>query len=75
MNKPASLQKPWYLYLIECSAGSIYAGISTDVEARYAKHCRGQGARYTRAKPPVRLIGAMLCGSKSAALKQEWAIR
>lgn len=65
----------WHLYLIECLDGSLYAGISTDVAARYKKHCSGKGARYTRAKPPVRLVGSIPCGTRSDALKAEYAIR
>jgi len=65
----------WHLYLIECRDGSLYAGISIDVAARYEKHCSGKGARYTRAKPPVKLVGSRPCGTKSDALKAEIAIR
>jgi putative endonuclease len=65
----------WHLYLIECCDGSLYAGISTNVDARYIKHSQGKGARYTRAKPPVRLVGVKYCGTHSDALKAEYAIR
>ena len=65
----------WYLYLIECSNGALYAGISTDVDARYAKHASGKGAKYTRANPPRRLIGSKVFDDKSSALKAEYAIR
>lgn len=65
----------WCLYLIECRSGALYAGITNNLEARYARHCAGKGARYTRANPPVRLAGSMFCASKSEALKAEIAIR
>ena len=65
----------WYLYLIECSNGALFAGISTDVEARYAKHACGKGAKYTRANPPRRLLGSRAFADKSSALKAEYAIR
>ena len=48
--------RPWFLYLLECRDGSYYAGISTDVEARFAAHQAGKGARYTRARPPLRVL-------------------
>ena len=38
----------WYVYLIECRDGSLYTGIATDVDRRYAEHVAGKGARYTR---------------------------
>lgn len=65
----------WYLYLIECDDGSLYTGITTDVERRYAQHVAGKGARYTRMKKPVRLVGFRECGSKSDALKAEHALK
>jgi putative endonuclease len=65
----------WYLYLIECEDGSLYTGITTDVERRYAQHVAGKGARYTRMKKPVRLVGFRECGSKSEALKAEFAFK
>jgi len=65
----------WYLYLIECDDGSLYTGITTDVERRYAQHVAGKGARYTRMKKPVRLVGFCECGSKSDALKAELSIK
>lgn len=65
----------WYLYLIECEGGTLYAGITTDVARRYAQHVSGKGARYTRSHRPVRLVGFQLCASKSAALKAEIALK
>lgn len=64
-------EQVWYLYLIECNDGSLYTGITTDVERRYAQHLAGKGARYTRMKKPVRLVGFRECGTKSEALKAE----
>ena len=66
---------PWYLYLIECRNGSFYAGISNDVERRYAQHLAGRGAKYTRAHPPLRLLGTRAFPDRSSASKAEHAIR
>ncbi len=71
----AGVDKPWYLYLIECRNGALYAGITNDLERRYAEHAAGKGARYTRANPPVRLVGSQAYPDKSAALRAEHAIR
>ena len=65
----------WHLYLIECEGGMLYAGISTDVEQRYAAHVAGKGARYTRSFKPLRLVGSRACGSRSDALKAELALK
>ena len=65
----------WFLYLIECTDGSVYTGITTDVEARYATHASGKGARYTRAHPPSRLLAVVECADRSAAAKAEYATK
>ena len=65
----------WYLYLLECSDGSIYTGITVDVQARYAAHAAGKGARYTRSHPPLRLLAAIAYPDRSAALKAEYAMK
>jgi len=65
----------WSLYVLECEGGSLYTGIATDVARRYDQHCRGTGATYTRIRPPVRLLGSMQVGTRSAALKLEYAFK
>jgi putative endonuclease len=65
----------WFLYVIECQDGSLYTGISTDVERRYAQHAAGKGARYTRAHPPKRLLLALEYPDQSEALKAEYAVK
>ena len=70
-----SQAKPWYLYLIECTDGSIYTGITVDVIARYEAHRNGSGARYTRSHPPARLLGVETHLDRSAASKAEHRIK
>ncbi|NID15243.1 GIY-YIG nuclease family protein [Luteibacter yeojuensis] len=65
----------WCVYLIECRNGAWYAGITNDLEARYAAHVAGKGARYTRANPPVRLLGSRAFADRSAASKAEHAVK
>lgn len=65
----------WYVYLIECSDGSVYTGITTDVERRYAQHLAGKGARYTRSRPPVRLLGRCACADRAEASRTEYRIK
>jgi putative endonuclease len=67
--------KCWFVYLIECTDGSIYTGIAIDVEARYAAHKAGTGARYTRSHPPARLLGCEAHPDRSAASKAEYRIK
>lgn len=65
----------WYLYILECAGGSLYTGITTDVARRFSQHQAGKGARYTRSHPPVRVVGAVACGTRSDALKAELAVK
>ena len=61
--------------MLECRGRKIYTGIALDVAARFALHCAGKGAAYTRAFPPRRILGARPCGSLSQALKLEAALK
>lgn len=65
----------WWLYLLVCRDGRTYAGITTDVSARFAAHQSGKGAKFTRSNPPVRVLGAQVFTSKSEALKAEAALK
>jgi putative endonuclease len=65
----------WFLYMIECADGSIYTGIAVDVQARYAKHVDGTGARYTRTRKPVRLLATFAMNDRSAASKAEYHVK
>jgi putative endonuclease len=57
----------WVLYLLECKNGAFYAGITNNLEQRYAAHASGKGARYTRANPPVKILASKLYADRSAA--------
>ncbi|MET0330709.1 MAG: GIY-YIG nuclease family protein [Dyella sp.] len=63
------------MYLIECRNGAYYAGISNDVLARYAAHLAGRGARYTRANPPLRLLGSRAYPDRASASRAEWQLK
>jgi putative endonuclease len=67
--------RPWYVYLLECRDGSLYTGIAVDVERRYAQHAAGTGARYTRSRPPVRLLARFECPDRASASRAEHAIK
>ncbi len=65
----------WRLYLIECSNGAYYAGITNDLAARYAAHVMGQGAKYTKGNPPLRLLGSKSYPDRPSASRAEWQIK
>jgi putative endonuclease len=60
---------------LRCADGTLYAGSTTDVEARVRAHNAGRGARYTLGRRPVSLVYQEQCGSKSAALRREHALK
>lgn len=67
--------KLWFLYLLECADGSIYTGITTDIEARFMAHQMGKGARYTRAHPPIKILGSVSYPDRSSASKAEYRVK
>lgn len=71
VSAPAS----WVLYLLECESGSYYAGITTDLERRFAEHVFGVGARFTRANPPRRVIAVKEFPDRASASRAEAALK
>ena len=65
----------WHLYLLRCRDGSLYAGITTDVERRFHQHVAGKGAKYTRARPPECVVGSRAFPDRGSALRAEWTIK
>ena len=67
----------WLVYLLECADGTLYCGITTNMDRRLGQH-NGQingGARYTRGRRPVRLLASRACGCKSEALRLEKTVK
>ena len=69
------MEKAWYLYMLRCGDGSLYTGITTDVEKRLAAHRAGKGAKYTRGRGPLELVYREELPDHSAALKRELEIK
>lgn len=69
------METEWKLYILRCRDGSLYTGITTDVQARLEAHRSGKGAKYTRGRAPLELVYTEQCGDHSAALKRELAIK
>lgn len=66
---------PHFVYMLRCKGDRIYTGYATDVEARYQKHLAGKAAHFTRAFPPLELLGAIEVSDKSTGLRLEAAIK
>jgi putative endonuclease len=67
--------KHWVVYLIKCSDNSLYCGITNNLKKRLEAHNSGKGAKYTRSRLPLELIGASTQMTKSNALKLEYRIK
>jgi putative endonuclease len=72
---PSPDEPLWFLYILECSDGSLYTGITTDLSRRTQRHNEGKGARYTRTRRPVKLVYYETCENRSAALIREAAVK
>jgi len=66
---------PYWLYLLECEGGVYYAGIALDVERRFFQHACGMGARFTRARPPLKVLAAREYPCKGDALRAELRLK
>ncbi len=69
------MENIWHLYILRCGDGSLYTGITTDVEKRLETHRAGKGAKYTRGRGPLELVYREECGTHSDALKRELTVK
>ena len=65
----------WYVYMLRCGDGTLYTGVTDDVERRLAAHRAGKGAKYTRGRGPLELVYQEQVPDKSAALRREYQIK
>jgi len=61
----------WFVYMLRCGDGSLYTGITDDVDRRLEIHRSGKGAKYTRGRGPLELVYVEEQPDKSSALKRE----
>ena len=70
-------QKNWLIYILECRDGSLYCGITNNIEKRLKQH-KGEikgGAKYTRSHRPCKLVYEEKSANRSKALKREGIIK
>jgi putative endonuclease len=72
---PGRMGQVWFCYVVECADGTLYAGITTELERRLALHNRGVASRYTRGRRPVRLVHAERYPDRAAASRREHEIK
>lgn len=66
---------PYFVYLLECDDGSLYAGVTTDVARRFAEHQSGTGSRFTRAHGAKRMVYVEEQPDRSSAQRREAEIK
>ena len=65
-----------YVYIMECSDKTLYTGSTSNIEKRTQEHnATRAGAKYTRARLPVKLVYVEICSTPSLALKREAEIK
>ncbi|MHB0986326.1 MAG: GIY-YIG nuclease family protein [Sulfuricella sp.] len=65
----------WHCYLLECADGTLYTGITNDLEKRLAAHNSGTASKYTRSRLPVQLVYAEPHADRAAASRREMAVK
>ena len=65
----------WQVYILQCSDGSLYTGITNNLELRVKTHNSGRGAKYTKNRLPVRLVYKEYTKDKSQSLRREFEIK
>ena len=73
--KMIAMSQQWQLYLVRTAKGSLYTGITTDVERRVAQHQSGRGARALRGKGPLDLVFHCAAGDRASASRLEYQVK
>ena len=69
------LAERWFIYILRCADGSLYTGITNDLNRRLKQHNAGTASRYTRSRLPVTLVYHEESTTKGGALKRELVIK
>lgn len=65
----------WFVYVLQCRGGTLYTGITNDLPRRLAEHRQGRGAKYTRGRTPIELLGALEVDNRARAQVEENRIK
>lgn len=68
-------RQKWFLYILRCADGSLYTGITNDLDRRLRLHGAGKASRYTRTRRPVELVYRERCIGRARALVRECAVK
>jgi len=65
----------WTVYILRCGDGTLYTGITNDLDRRMAEHDAGTGAKYTKGRSPFQLLYQEACQGRGPASKREIEIK
>ena len=74
-NGKGELKSEWLVYILKCSDGSYYTGITNDLARRLEAHTAGTASKYTRPRLPVTIVHLERLRTKSQALRRELEIK
>lgn len=72
-NKKITIK--YFIYIARCTDETLYTGYTVNLEARESIHNKGKGAKYTRARLPIKIIYSESFDTKSEAMKREYSIK
>ena len=64
-----------FVYILRCAGGSLYTGVTLDLERRLAQHRSGRASRYTRGRLPVVVVWWREVDTWGGALREEARIK
>lgn len=65
----------YYVYILLCEDGSYYTGYARNVGSRFRLHLKGEGAKYTRMRKPVRIVYTEQFKRLGEALRRERQVK
>lgn len=69
------MDSAYFVYLLRCTDGSLYTGITTDYQRRLSEHGSKRGAKYTRSHPPSHFERVWRTSSRALASRLEYRLK
>ena len=70
------MSKTWHLYVVNCSDGTLYTGVTTNIDRRVHEHNTSKrGAKYTKTRRPVKLLWSKEYETRSEAQSAEYEFK
>jgi putative endonuclease len=70
-----ALERKWFVYILNCADGTLYTGITNDLDRRIKAHNAGTASKYTRVRRPVSIVYSEEVETKGNALRRELQIK